>query len=655
MNNVLSVEKLNETLGFLYTKRGKTKDFFRTKEGNQIYFDRVDIVFVAGLMLDYETNRNNNWEKSGIIYSLSNKNKGFEIRQYFQQYKELYDVDWTNVFNEFSYALKEESEKPDTFSASFAPMLYINIDTLNPFFTSQKAESGVLYFTSQQEQKIIDMKKKYIDNFKKKKETGNQKEKKYFSQDNSIIKELEQSSPIQTFVFSILYAKISPFVKKSQEKEISNPSERIEELWEFTKEYVRGLHELAKNIVEHSTTGKGMITIRVYDGKEEKAAGDKLFETYVFDYGAKGIVPTLIEETGKQKSNNKIAEDLDVLSKKITLSNFIRPTVQTKLNQQLYREIAHYGLMKFYKLIEEKNGGNVISSSIGKNGNREYYPENCPKGKSITLGTSYFFQLPFNHSLFSRTADENNKSNIEPTYYGTQETINSLSVLMKFEVVEYNADSPTINQGKTLVIYNLNNLGINKIKNRSDEVNLFRLFSILRKDEGGTNYIAINMNNILLSASSLLRFFAHLSNNYSNPFIVYNLNYELYEEMIEDNKQFYTTLNELDKQLPYWYNEKGILIFPKLSDKVFNFADILYGSDEPEFFSINHTISLTFPNTISIINGKNDKEFDIPQCLERFFYKSALLPFDLFLCNEKEKTLFQSNLEILVSQELKAN
>ena len=73
------------------------------------------------------------------------------------------------------------------------------------------------------------------------------------------------------------------------------------------------------------------------------------------------------------------------------------------------------------------------------------------------------------------------------------------------------------------------------------------------------------------------------------------------------------------------------------------------------FLSINNIVSLTFPNTVSIINDnvQNDDEFEIQSCLEKLFYKSALLPFDLFLCAENEKTLFQSNLEILVSQELK--
>ena len=53
-----------------------------------------------------------------------------------------------------------------------------------------------------------------------------------------------------------------------------------------------GLHELAKNIVEHSDTKQGMITIRVYEDKEiqDREYSDKVLETHVFDYGDIGIV-----------------------------------------------------------------------------------------------------------------------------------------------------------------------------------------------------------------------------------------------------------------------------------------------------------------------------------------------------------------------------
>jgi len=188
--------------------------------------------------------------------------------------------------------------------------------------------------------------------------------------------------------------------------------------------------------------------------------------------------------------------------------------------------------------------------------------------------------------------------------------------------------------------------------NRNDEAVLFK--SLINLKESSIKYLAINMKDITdIDASSLLRLLAHLSSNYSQSIILYNIAFERYDEMIEDNKQFYNTLKDLDNRIPYWYKDKGLLIFSKPKDKEYYFADVLYGENETEFESANHIISHTFPNTLSIIKEiSKDENFEIPGCLKPFFYQSSLLPFDLLLCHEGNKTLFQSNLEILLDTEI---
>ena len=650
MQKRISVKELNIVLDKLRNKE-KLPEFGTYSE--------VDIVLIAGLFLWYKQNESE-WQKIPCFFNIKDTSeKKYDHSHYFKQIEQLYNVKHDQIFDYFPYAV---NIKANTFSQYFAPPIYITNEKIDCFFGNKKDKDiehlKSEYISSFDISKLID---KRFSNYQ-----SNSSEFECYEKD--LIKRLHENCAVFVFVFLITYFKLSENerIKDEQKRrkdktkakrKFKEFTDYIDIIWQFTQEYVRGLHELAKNIVEHSGSsqndGQGMITIRTYSGVETDSL--KVLETHVFDFGTKGIIPTLIEETEKNKVNGIFAEDLEILNKNFTLDNFINPTVQTKLNQQLYRELAHYGLIKFYKLIEEKIGGDVICSSIGSNRIVEYYPKvDMSKDKTVSFGTSYFFQLPFKKDLYIE--NKNDISNLSTNFHGTQETIKSLSVLMNYVIIDYNNTPFKYEEKNVLLNYNLNKIGISDIKNRNNEVEFFKLFIDLQKIRNNY-YIAINMENISLSASSLLRFFAHISTKYKQQFIIYNLNYQLYAEMLDDNKQFLITLNDLGDSIPYWYKEKGILIFSKLSDISFNFADILYGSSEEEFLSINYIISRTFPNAQSIINNHDirNKIKKTPKSIEPFFFQSSLLPFDLLLYNETGKELFLSNLEILVSQELKNN
>jgi len=289
-SKMLSVEKLNEVLGKLQNN-GEEK-LFET-------YTEVDIVFIAGLFLYYKKKikeNPNNWTKinTETLRIRGIDNSEWKHQHYFKQIEELYNVKYDKIFDNFPLAT---SVNANSFSYSFTPILYINDKTLNAFFSSQKIESGSISFSeSDDATKIIDLKNKYLEHFIKKKSEGIQNEINYLSSEKSIIKDLEQASPMQVFVYTVVYNKIEPLKgreKKGQEKDAAEKLAR--QLWLFTQEYCEGLYELAKNIVEHSSKikeegktnedGEGIITIRSYNGNNNNEEKIKVLETHVFDYG----------------------------------------------------------------------------------------------------------------------------------------------------------------------------------------------------------------------------------------------------------------------------------------------------------------------------------------------------------------------------------
>lgn len=618
-NPIISNIELNQILA-LENKQGVN---FRIQFTKPI--QKIDISFIAGLILLHRQ------YKTTFDISFTNEiGRIFEVRQYLKQYEKIFSKSWVEIFTRFQ-GISSITESDYIASESFAPIIIINAESIIQFF-----HQNLLETTGE----LLNLSQKYI---KQKIQGSNEDEKNYLNSSESITNQLKVHSPICTFVFTILYNKIDPFVK-IKEKGIKNPIERTEELWAFTLEYVKGLHELAKNIVEHSSTSEGIVTLRAYDGTEQgEEYKEQVLETHVFDFGEKGIIQKLLEDTEKKKNQHPFyEEDLAILNGSFDLKDFIKPTAIKKLNQQLYRDLAHYGLMKFYKLIE-KNDGVVISTSTKRNGDREYYPSNHKK--ALVLGTSYFFQLPFRPELF-KTKD---LIPLQESLQGSSQMISGISVLMDIKVVKNNFE---ISNNEENILFDFMPT-LKAIRNRADEAILFKSFANIK--ESKIKYIAINMKYIIMSASSLLRLLAHLSSNYSQSIIFYNLDFEVYNEMLEDNEQFYNAVKDLqsERRIPYWYENCGLLVLSQLKGIDFTFADVLFGTNEKEFVTANRIISHTFPNTLSIVKEapKNDF-FEVPNCLKPFFYQSSLLPFDLLLFNEENKTLFQSNLKILLNTEI---
>ncbi len=596
---------------------------------------KIDIVFIAGIILLAQQN----FLKYRVIYPGPIFKRIFELRQYLMQFQELYGIEWKHYFT-YIKGIENLYKNDLVASESFAPIIQVDQNGIENFFVKLDRNEISTEFVS-----LADL---YISEKLLNKKSNN-KEIDYFKQTDSICRILSSYPLIYTFVFTILYNKLDPFVKTT-EKGIRDPIERIYELWEFTIEYTKGLHELAKNIVEHSTTKIGMITLRVYDNLEsiEDFNADKVLETYVFDYGDIGLVPNLVLFTQNNKDKNILfEEDLKILeNSKYNLSDFLNPNREKILHQQFQREIAHYGLMKFNQLIK-RNEGKMVCSSKGKDSMIEYSEKDINlQRKSVDFGTSFFFQLPFKHNLFK----VNKTVHLSSEMQGIHQTVDSLARILNFTVVDDLIYESPVKNDSTEVILDYN-FKIN-IKSRVDEELTFSQIENFVISKSFT-YLSINMLGAELSSSSLLRLTALISNNLLQSIIIYNVDVELYSSMIKDYIDFYSVLNSFGKNITFWNIDKGVLFFSLNKNPRFNFSDILYGKSTEEFRSINYVVSLTFPNLFSLGEVPLETDYMLPQCLAPFFYQTSLLPFDVLLENGNKKTIFQSNLEFLLNQELK--
>jgi len=645
---MLSVEGLNKILTGLAERKMEPLGTF----------SEVDIVFIAGLFLKFKQLgndwvkipqfvKNNDNEKVDLIklYDESVKKRDLIHQYYFNHIKKLYCVNYSEIFESFPNSKPRTDYKVYDYSASFAPPIYITKDTIDCFFGNKNDIS------------INNLKDSYITYLEKK--DDNDDEIKYFKSPKNIIQNLKAHSPIHTFIFSVAYYKINPFIKYKNKISISG-NEGVNKLWLFTQEYVRGLYELAKNIVAHSgqdeNDGQGMITVRAYPESATDEA--RVLETHVLDYGTSGIIPKLKKYTEVQvdklgniqnlsENQRKIKEayrnDLNTFKKgDFTLKNFIK---HIPLKQQTFRHTGHYGISKLYKLIKFPLNGNMSIVSKNLNGKREYFHENI-ESTALVEGTHYYFEIPFKLDNFKEIKITNSKQQEFTTFNSSDK----LKELMGKEV-------------KSIQLSELNNItnSFNGILDITVRENIDRNFIedidnyFGKLSEFKNKYVvALNLENCLNEESNLLRFLGYLTYEYKHSFVIYNLEFKTYKKMIDDNTEFTMTYGWSD----FWDENKGILVFTKIPTKEFYFADILCGKTQENYYSINKILSNTFPNSTLIIDEEK-KDFSSHEDvrLSDFFHNNALLPYDiLFKSGDKDrakrKELFLYNTETILQNEL---
>jgi len=645
-------------------------------------FSEVDIVFIAGLFLWFKQNENNwskipkftindNGENIELInlFDKSEKKRDLIHQYYFNHIKILYNVDYLDIFEFFPNSKPSRDLKVYDYSLSFAPPIYITKENLNYFF-KDNSENNIKYLKN----KYKDMFD--ISNFINKTTSNYNKNKEHFTEYEKNVKErLDKYPPIYTFVFIIA----SKNLAEKKDETFINIKKYVEKLWLFTQDYVRGLYELAKNIVEHSgkngKSGEGMITIRAYPNSKIVKTTDiddkiKILETHVFDYGEKGIVPKLIEFTENKAAENIVinqeikkcySQDSAYFKKNNTynLINYITPDKNKELNQQTFRHTSHYGISKLYKLITTTLTSKKLKSEmyVASKGQieRDYFPDANAECLTLQTGTHYYFKIPF---------IEENFKNIVPKKYSQDEQTAILGETASLrDLAEIDRISVKLNRLSTISHIKENALidiiiDIDEITKENVDIvyNLLDNLLVLKDN----NWISIDLQNKFKDASVLLRFLSYLAFEYKQPFILYNVDYENYKNMLIYNEDFYETRKENEV---YWHNEQAMLLFVK-TDVNYYFADILFGKDKNDFLFVNNIVSKTFPNSIAvlqeIIDKKNETQQNIPEFINSnhnllyFFYPetNALCPFDVLIENKDEKPLFVSNLTTILEKPL---
>jgi hypothetical protein len=664
MSKILSVKELNIVLD----KLQKLKKDEKISKENIIegVFSEVDIVFVAGLLLWHMQ-----YEDDSLLASIDFSNVKIEetIRgrdslhqNYFKQIKELYKIDCQAIFRNFPSAKRITTH---IYSGAFAPILYINKATLNWLFVDINSNNI-----------FNNIKNEYIKYLKE--SNSNNNEKKYFELPYNITKSLEISPAINTFVFSVIYHNIKPFVN-NENRDFIEIKKDIDKIWQFTKDYVRSLYELAKNITEHSKAGVGMITIRAYYGQDEETWLTKVLETHVFDYGETGIIPQFYEYTKIKSNDTSIRKeiikkayinDYNRLKKgNFDLKKLITPEKGEELEQQTFRYIRHYGINNLKSLVTDKLKGEIYIST-NTNDDREgwkIYPDIKSKTKPVAvmdrmdnvtanketlcIGTSYHFSIPIDYKIVHSIETLSPPTEIQ--------TLGDKKALT--ELFNKNIKRITFEQ-----LINENN--IEEIENTLFDITFdekttkefYQQFDILDK-LNNNNIFALNLKiddktNVINEGSNLLRLLSYLT-FFSKPFIIYNIDYEIHREMLEDNRDFIYTRK--DNSEAYWHRENAILLFVRLDGKKIGrdnhlyFADLLFGNTENEFLYVNKIVNNTFPNTITITSEekKQIQNFDLNiesnNNLKCFLQGNSLLPYESLL-TDNNKPLYTYNLQTIL-------
>lgn len=613
----VTARELNVVLGEVEERNDQLIDILFKNE-----IDRIDIMFIAGLYLLYKDRKlrfrlSQEGVKKGIV--LGGDNSFFELKNYLGHLDFLYGETDPNWFTSIKHS-KSDAKAAHVYS----PILFIDKDTLGCLFNGGNNTP------------FEELKTRFIQSLDK---DLNTIAIDYFSEtpEGHILNRLYFHAPVYAFVFSVLYEIESPFVKNEGKDKLAVAIERINRTWSFTVKYVSALKELAKNIVQHSNTKQGVISIRAYR-PDENTDTERIVETYVIDYGTVGIVPTMIQEMKAECDKDLPAEedlaDLGILVDNYSLKKFFTPGKSERLSRQFRREMAHLGLLHFMSLIHSYNGSSWISTQAAGDPPRETYGDEILKDASLDVGTNFHFSLPLSRHF----SDSGGLINPPPST--TREAIAAMPHIYDL-----------IDQIKPILLnQNISYVGTRfNVEDRDAERMLVDSIPFEKLD---TQYIVLDFESIEFSPTSLLRVFAMISERTEKPVIAMNISTEVLSQMIDSNEKYFKTMDEVER-VPFWIHDRAILIYSKLEGSDFYFADILFGNSPEAFFSINKMVNNCFPNFATIasdvVHEITDDHSKDPE-VAGYFEQSTLLPFDMILTDRDDTDLFSHNLMTLVNK-----
>lgn len=507
--------------------------------------------------------------------------------------------------------------------------------------------------------------------------------------------ELSKKPLIYHFVFCLL---LSSNLSESDINERTNTDivNRVYNLLNFTQDLVYGIKELAKNILDHSSTKTGVISGKLYNQAifnkliqkdpdlssaftgyskllhtEYSMETVKFLDLSVTDIGILGVVPTLFKKSEVilndlvQKSSTKHLFEDDLKSMKessIGFYDLLYPRGRNILNHQAKRSVAHLGLLIFTKLIE-KNNGLLVASSDNFNRLTEVVVipailDSKLKRTESLQGTSYQVILPVSEIKSNRT---HLPHTIEIPKGSTILEVRGVEKLMDYEVVEIKEGAlqdRLSTRNKFLLTFKNS---IRLIGDKKDEILMWKelknamdkTISVLRPGQE----ILVNWNFIdtKLDASHLFRAIGQWMTEFpSIQLIITNITQSVFQELLFINEEYCGIIKDID----YWNSNSVILVysFVEVNSKRFYFADALWGKTEPEFRAINRLLGRNNINSTLITGGESINGIHVslenPQLFSKnslIFNQKNILPFDLLLSSGRDKVIFDENILTLLN------
>lgn len=534
--------------------------------------------------------------------------------------------------------------------------------------------------------------------------TGNyihhKKSEKTFHKDIlTAFSELSTKPLIYQFLFSMLLSK-KQLAEETSEAAKTAYLFKIYNLLNFIQDLVYGIKELAKNIIDHSTTKKGVISGKLYS----KSAFDLLakkdpnlqavfsgylttreaasstsnmhfLDLYIMDIGDAGVVPTLYtkskEIADKENEENllkKFFTDDLITIRNIKFSDLLYPRGHNMLSHQAKRSVAHLGLLIFTKLIE-KNNGLVVASSDNFNRLSDVavlptHLDSKLQRRSEKLGTSYHIILPVSDIRNYRT---HLPHTIELPKESTFVEVKGIEKLIEYKALDLTKSFMPINTGDSdIYIYILTYKNrIKQVISKEDEITLWvdlkNEFAPVILNTEFDKRIILNwdFSEVALDASQLFRALGNWMAEFpSVPLIVSNIQTSLLNQINLLNKHYCEAIGE-DK-IDFWNANAAVLVYNYIGKaRRFYFADALWGKTEADFITINRLIERNNIN-YTLLLGSRQRDGNIagpenPLLFLRntlFFNQKSLLPFDLLLSSGRNSSIFDENIITLLNNEI---
>lgn len=516
-----------------------------------------------------------------------------------------------------------------------------------------------------------------------------------------IFSELIKKPPVYSFIFSILLSSELTKEKSSRKHRLTtkNKSEYVRQvfhLWDFAKDLIYGINEIARNAIEHSSTNQGVVFARIFkrtgeipDASNQQLEVDlfnrrakyflsqdfsSLIEINVIDIGHDSILETLLRNTNNlrtQLSNEMKGDELLKLLqedvKRIQestygLKSLLDPSSGEVLNQQAKRSIAHFGLLTLSKLVH-KNGGHLLVCS-GQSDSKDScrigdINKTTPWDSEHTLGTSFAIQLPISPSKPYRP-DPVNRLTV-PTEISESELL-GLEELFKFEyVTEVCRVRRSVSKGLTPIV--LVKPAESLKEGRPGEGETWR--DMKRKIDEIFQYINthtailvhLDLQNVTFEGSQLFRLLGNIGIHFGHiPFLMTNISADRYFQLLEINALFHS----INDSAAYWTENELTIAYPFVeldSGNRFFYTDVIWGQSESEHIAVNKMVSRNNFNALTTSQWKKrglyDNKHSDPDLSfsSLFINRNVLLPFDLMLKSD-DISLFEHNAVLLLGNKL---